>query len=57
MNEVKHKTEALPVDSTAATGGAQTLEVHQLTPQELDDLKTRAAKADEHWERLLRATL
>jgi molecular chaperone GrpE len=27
-----------------------------LTPEELDELKQRAAKADEHWERLLRAT-
>jgi molecular chaperone GrpE len=26
------------------------------TPEELEDLKQRAAKADEHWERLLRTT-
>ena len=27
-----------------------------LTPAQLDDLKTRAAKADEHWDRLVRTT-
>ena len=27
-----------------------------LTPEQLEDLKTRAAKADEHWDRLLRTT-
>jgi len=27
-----------------------------LSPQQLDDLKTRAAKADENWDRLLRTT-
>jgi molecular chaperone GrpE len=27
-----------------------------LTPEQLDELKQRAAKADEHWERLLRTT-
>jgi len=27
-----------------------------LTPQQIEELKVRAAKADEHWDRLLRAT-
>jgi molecular chaperone GrpE len=27
-----------------------------LTPAQIEDLKTRAAKADDHWQRLLRAT-
>src|SRR5271165_1644048 len=27
-----------------------------LTPEQLEDLKTRAAKADENWDRLLRTT-
>src|SRR5436309_10771343 len=27
-----------------------------LTPEQLEELKQRAAKADEHWERLLRTT-
>lgn len=32
------------------------LSIDTLTPEQLDDLKGRAAKADEHWERLLRVT-
>ena len=28
----------------------------ELTPEQIDDLTVRAAKADEHWERLLRIT-
>jgi molecular chaperone GrpE len=28
--------------------------VTELTPEQLEDLKTRAARADEHWDRLLR---
>jgi molecular chaperone GrpE len=30
--------------------------VAELTPEQLEDLKTRAARADEHWDRLLRTT-
>ena len=36
-----------PESSTAAV---------PLTPEQIEDLKNRAAKADEHWERLLRTT-
>lgn len=32
------------------------IEAATLTPEQLDELKTRAAKADENWERLLRTT-
>ncbi|MDB6020497.1 MAG: heat shock protein GrpE [Pedosphaera sp.] len=32
------------------------LATESLTPEQLDDLKTRAAKADENWQRLLRTT-
>jgi molecular chaperone GrpE len=32
------------------------LAVEALTPAQIEDLKNRAAKADENWERLLRAT-
>lgn len=46
-----HAAEAAP-----AAEAAQPVELHHLTPEELEDLKTRAAKADEHWERLLRTT-
>jgi len=44
------------VQTPAAPESAQPVELHHLTPDEIEDLKTRAAKADEHWERLLRAT-
>src|SRR5581483_9022118 len=32
------------------------VEAATLTPEQLDELKQRAAKADDHWDRLLRAT-
>src|SRR5437879_1158669 len=32
------------------------LEASTVTPEQLEELKERAAKADEHWERLLRTT-
>ena len=32
------------------------IETGTLTPEQLEELKERAAKADEHWERLLRTT-
>src|ERR1041385_2883019 len=32
------------------------VEPSTLTPEQLEELKSRAAKADEHWDRLLRAT-
>ena len=33
-----------------------TIDASSLTPEQFEELKARAAKADEHWERLLRAT-
>jgi molecular chaperone GrpE len=33
-----------------------TVEVGNVTPEQFEELKQRAAKADEHWERLLRST-
>ena len=33
-----------------------TLEAATVTPEQLDELKARAAKADDHWDRLLRTT-
>src|SRR5690242_16655911 len=32
------------------------VEVSTVTPEQLEELKQRAAKADEHWERLVRTT-
>lgn len=36
------------------TPGAEALSSAPLTPEQLEDLKVRAAKAEDHWERLLR---
>ncbi len=37
-------------------GDSATSESAPLTPEQVESLKSRAAKADEHWERLLRTT-
>ena len=49
MSKTEH--EATPHDTTAsqADGAA-------LSPEQIQDLKARAAKADEHWDRLLRTS-
>ena len=39
-----------------ATPPAAQIETVPLSPEQIDDLKTRAAKADENWDRLLRTT-
>jgi molecular chaperone GrpE len=41
---------------TGEANAASELVAESLTPSQLDDLKNRAAKADENWQRLLRAT-
>jgi molecular chaperone GrpE len=46
------KTEAEPLPAGNATAG----EGASLSPGQIEDLKTRVAKADENWERLLRTT-
>jgi molecular chaperone GrpE len=46
------KTEAeSPITEKAAAG-----DTAPLSPEQIEELKTHAAKADEHWERLLRTT-
>jgi len=48
---------ARPAPATAAEAMDEELPMAaEMTPAQLDDLKTRAAKADEHWDRLLRTT-
>ncbi|MDB6024268.1 MAG: molecular chaperone GrpE [Verrucomicrobiales bacterium] len=51
MNEETDKT-----DVAVENGNAEIPMPKALTPEELSDLKDRAAKSDEHWERLLRTT-
>ena len=44
-------------NETAPAGlAANPVEVVPLSPEQIEDLKTRAAKADENWDRLLRTT-
>jgi molecular chaperone GrpE len=48
-----------PIPETAAPAPAAAelpVETHTLTAEELEDLKQRASKADENWDRLLRQT-
>lgn len=45
-----------PETESAENPATSALEPDPLTPQQLDDLKARAARADENWERLLRTT-
>ena len=47
----KTETETPPAEPTA-----NPVEVVPLSPDQIEDLKTRAAKADENWDRLLRTT-
>src|SRR5580693_5808277 len=47
----KTENEATSPDTT----GSQ-VEAAALSPEQIEDLKTRAAKADENWDRLLRTT-
>ncbi len=47
----KTETETPPTETTAAP-----VEAAALSPEAIEELKTRAARADEHWERLLRTT-
>ena len=52
MNASADAAESAPEAASAAP--EMTVETHTLTAAELDDLKQRAAKADENWDRLVR---
>jgi molecular chaperone GrpE len=52
--EIRPGENAKAVPDMAAE--SEPLVVAELTPRQIEDLKTRAAKADENWERLLRTT-
>jgi molecular chaperone GrpE len=49
MSKTEHET-------SSAETTASPVEVVALSPEQIGDLKTRAAKADENWDRLLRTT-
>lgn len=44
------------MSNTENAGSSGPVEPAALSPEQIDDLKSRAAKADENWERLLRTT-
>src|SRR5438552_13577796 len=50
------KTDVQTEKQPAAAEPLVALETATLAPEQLEELKERAAKADEHWERLLRTT-
>jgi len=45
-----------PSAGNEGTEAVMPVELESVTPEQFDELKSRAAKADENWERLLRAT-
>ncbi len=51
--EAEKTAPGAPVENAAPVA---TINAASLTPEQLEELKDRAAKADEHWDRLLRAT-
>ena len=57
---VEPKPETPPTAPAPASVDAEelpaTIQTGNVTPEQLEELKTRAAKADENWERLLRTT-
>ncbi len=57
MSKIRIKTDTDTVTEGAdANPVTETLPPETLTPEQLENLKGRAAKADENWERLLRVT-
>lgn len=54
MKNAESETDKVP--STATDAPLSPIEPATVTPEQLEELKERAAKADEHWERLLRIT-
>src|SRR6478736_3325201 len=53
MKDVDNNQES---DENAAAEPVATIDPATVTPEQLTELKERAAKADEHWDRLLRTT-
>jgi molecular chaperone GrpE len=54
MMKAEHDTEK--TENAEANEPLVPVEPTTVTPEQLEELKARAAKADEHWERLLRTT-
>lgn len=59
MNESEMRDAKVPSGPDDLARDAEplaTIDAASVTPEQLEELKSRAAKADEHWERLLRTT-
>src|SRR5438445_10021089 len=56
MNKVDVENGKTDSEATAPDETVATIEPGTVTPEQLAELKERAAKADEHWDRLLRVT-
>jgi len=56
MKKTDTATETEKADNAEAAEPLVPVEPATLTPEQLDELKARAAKADEHWDRLLRTS-
>lgn len=59
MKKTEIENTATEAEADRADAGTEQLvhiETGTVTPEQLEELKTRAAKADENWERLLRTT-
>jgi molecular chaperone GrpE len=56
MKKTDTENAAAEVVAEQATEPLAPLEAATITPEQLEELKARAEKADENWERLLRAT-
>jgi len=54
-NEHDKKNDKTPAGAVPASA-AEPVALAALTPEQIEELKTRAAKADENWDRLLRTT-
>ena len=48
------KAEPTEAETEATAPESPAIDLSAMTPELLEELQTRAAKADEHWERLLR---
>ena len=55
-NAKNDKTATSPAPAAPDVAAAEPVAVVELTPEQIEELKTRAANADENWDRLLRTT-
>jgi len=55
-NDHNSKSDSKTAPSAPETAAAEPVAVVPLTPEQIEELKTSAAKADENWDRLLRTT-